>query len=332
MGKVPSRRPVRYTPYGGRARQIARTLIAQAGKAALRYGVSKLNSSSAPKAAVATTTQHDVARQYRYKRMPRAKRRRWVKALKKNSAMDMAESSTQTLVLNSTVTGTVDFLANGKTQNWLAVHLYGINGSPAGGANEVGVEDIRYLKQNDSRLVNQQNTHVKFESGILDLTVKNPNESNGLEVDIYEVCYRSTTRQASLTTMHTNIFNTTVGNRAVPTPNDVAAWDRRGITPFDTVQFGAFGGKILSKKKVFLPPGNTFTYQYRDPKNHYFGPDVFDDHTGFIEPKATRTILFIYKTITGEAISGSNPACTIGVSRIYKYKIKGEVQSGIIVG
>lgn len=332
MGKVPSRRPVRYTPYGGRARQIARTLIAQAGKAALRYGVSKLTSSSAPKAAVATTTQHDVARQYRYKRMPRAKRRRWVKALKKNSAMDMAESSTQTLVLNSTVTGTVDFLANGKTQNWLAVHLYGINGSPAGGANEVGVEDIRYLKQNDSRLVNQQNTHVKFESGILDLTVKNPNESNGLEVDIYEVCYRSTTRQASLTTMHTNIFNTTVGNRAVPTPNDVAAWDRRGITPFDTVQFGAFGGKILSKKKVFLPPGNTFTYQYRDPKNHYFGPDVFDDHTGFIEPKATRTILFIYKTITGEAISGSNPACTIGVSRIYKYKIKGEVQSGIIVG
>lgn len=286
--------------------------------------------SSGKRSGVATTRQHDISNQYRFKRMPRRRRRRWVKALKKNSAMDMAESATQTLVLNNTVTGSLDFLASGRTQNWIGVHLYGLNGSPGTGA-EVGVEDLKYVKTNDSRLVDQKNTRVKFESAVLDLTVKNPNPNNGLEVDVYEVSYRSTTRHANLTALHTELFSSTISNRSPSNIADVAAWDRRGITPFDTVQFGSFGAKILSKKKVFLPPGDTFTYQHRDSKNHYFGPDTFDDTSGFVKPYVTRTILFIYKTITGETISQANPSLTVGVTRIYKYKIKGEQQNGIIV-
>lgn len=336
---MPKWTPKRYSPYPTPRSpwSVAKRLFQSPAVRRVAYDAGKyavntmVGTKKGTKSAVVTTTQRDVSRQYRYKRMPRGKRRRWVSSLKKNAAMDMAESATQTVVYNNTITGSVDFLANGKTQNWMAVHLYGVNGSPTGAA-EIGVEDMKAIRLTDSRLKNQKNTRVKFESGVLDLTIKNPNANNALEVDIYEVVYRSATKQSSIDAIHQNIFTTTVSNQTPPSAGDVAAWDRRGITPFDTVQFGANGAKILGKQKVFLPKGDTFTFQYRDPKNHYFGPDSYDDTTGFVRPGVTRTFLFIFKTVTGETISGTNPSMTIGITRIYKYKIKGEVENGIILG
>lgn len=340
--RTPSRRKNSYKAKTPNPQYIARQLFTAAAQgAAYKAGESAVNymTKSKTKSGVATTTQHDVSRQYRYKRMPRRKRRRWVKALKRNAAMDMAESATQTIIYNTVLEGRLDHIVNGRTQNWIAAHLYGCNGiapSPIRFAQEVGVEDIKALKNLDKRTAFQfGNSRVKFESGIMDLTIKNPNVNNGLEVDVYEVVYRSSSKHSSLMSLHQEMNLDTPSNRLSPDPNDRAQWDTRGITPFDTVQFGAAGCKILSKKKVFLPPGNTFTYQYRDPKNHYFGPDDFDDSTGFIIPKATRTILFVYKSITGEPLptgTDNELRMFVGVSRIYKYKIKGEVESGIIVG
>ena len=311
------------TPYN-----VARRLFTTGVKYAARVAYKK---ATAPKSQVATTTQHDVARQYRYKRMPRNKRRRWVKALRQNTALDMAGSATQTVVLNSTVAGNIDYVGGaGKTQNWVCMHLYGMNGVPYGAPSEVGEKDIKFIKDNDLRLKTQVNSHVKFMSGIMDLTVKNPNTANGLEVDIYEVVYNTATKRPSMSQLHLDLFSTTVSNRNPANPADTPGWDKRGMTPFDTVQFGSFGAKIISKKKVQLPPGNTFTYQYRDPKNHYFGPDAFDDTTGFVKPYVTRSILILYKTIAGETISGTDPGIIVGCTRVYKYKVKGEADAGLI--
>lgn len=325
------------TPPGSGSRRIAKVLF----KKALQYGARRVGGWAVNKIAtkvagtrsqVATTTQHDIARQYRYKRMPKGKRRRWVRKIRQNDALDMYGSATQTVVLNNVFTGSMDYLTNGKTQNWMACHLYGVNGDASGITQEVGVEDMKYIKNNDGRLAAQVNSRLKFESAIMDITIKNPNTANGLEVDVYEVMYRTATKQTSLTKIHQDIYTTTISNRTPIGAGDVAAWDRRGVTPFDTVQFGALGARILSKKKVFLPPGATVTHQYRDAKNHYLGPDTFDDTNGYVKPYVTRTLLFVYKTIAGEAITGSNPQLIVGVSRIYKYKIKGEVESGILLG
>lgn len=290
---------------------------------------------------VVTTAQYDVSNQYRYKRMPKYKKKRWVKGLKRQDAMDMSKSATQTVVLSSYIKSNLDWLNSGKTQNWMCCHLYGMNGVPKAGNNqEVGVEDLKYIRNTDYRLKTQKNTRVKFESAVMDITIRNPNEGYGLEVDVYDISWNSTTRQPNMVDFHTNIVSSTLNNGNIANSSQ-AQWDARGITPFDTVQLAANGARIISKRKVFLKSLETFTYQYRDPKNHYVSPDDFDDITGYVKPYTTRTLLFIFKSIVGEMkvttsqgqtvyIPNFDPALEAGITRIYKYKIKGEQENGMI--
>lgn len=297
---------------------------------------------------VVTTAQYDVSNQYRYKKMPKFKKRKWVKGLKRMDAMDMSKSATQTIVFNSTISAKLDWVNNFKTQNWMCCHLYGMNGEPKGGdppnTQEVGVEDLKAIRLADYRIKTQKNTRVKFESAVLDITVRNPNDL-GLEVDVYDVSWSSATRQKNMVDFHTNVVGSTLNNANTAVVSN-AQWDARGVTPFDTVQFAANGARIISKRKVFLKAKETFTYQYRDPKNHYISPDDFDDTIGYVKPYTTRTLLFVFKAITGELfITGTgvtgdpfvaNPNVDLelqaGVTRIYKYKIKGEQENGFIYG
>lgn len=326
---LPYRTPPR-TPYGV-ARRLFQVGTKVATRAALRAAVRRIAGTSTSTAAKSAktnyvTTQHDTARQYRYKRMPRRKRKRWVKKIKQNAAMDYAMAGTRTAVYNGSLSKSI---RTGQTQGVLAVHLYGLNGGlpPINGTtNEFATSDINYLISRDDSILTtgQKLSKFRFTSAVIDITVRNSSENNlGLEVDLYVIKYGSETDSASFMTLHETAINQLNGVDGPPATPPLTL-EKRGVTPFDIPAMAAMGMKIMSKQKFFLPNGDTFTYQYRDPRNHAFGLGTNYDNDGYTIPYQTVTLLCIFKPIVGGTTADAN--LTMGATRTYRYGIIGQNQ------
>lgn len=319
------------TPLG-----VARNIF---GKA-LRYGASAVASQSAKRfvntatqtmtrssgAQNMTTNQYDTVSQYRYKRMPKGKRRRWVKKVKANAAMDYALAATRTVVYNASLEMPIRH-TTGFTQGIIATHLYGLNGD-GGGINgytwEFGQSDLNYLVSTDPAIIPPSGklNKFRFNSAVLDITCRNSSEANlGLEVDLYVITYKTESEYRSFYRLHlgaVSALNDSTG--ATGTTN--LSLEKRGVTPFDITTMASFGVKILSKRKIFLPNGQTFTYQIRDPKNHAYGSDNIYDNQGYVIPYQTKTLLCIFKPIVGGNVADAK--LTMGATRTYRYSIIGQ--------
>lgn len=272
------------------------------------------------------TTQYDTTRQYRFKRMPRRKRKRWVKKVKANTAMDYALAGTRTVVYNAYLEQTI---RTGQTQGLMATHLFANNGAEEvinGKIWENAQSDINYLISRDDNIITtgQQLSKFRFTSGVLDITVRNSSLANlALEVDLYVIKYNSETDVKSFMSMHQTAvtkLNGVDGSLA----SEPLTLEKRGVTPFDIPALASMGMKVLSKQKFFLPNGNTFTYQYRDPRNHAYGVGKAYDNDGYILPRQTTTLLCIFKPIVGGTVSDAK--LQIGATRTYRYGIIGQNQ------
>lgn len=274
-----------------------------------------------------TTTQYDTTLQYRKKRMPRWKKRRWVKFVKKVNAVTINQLGTKTVVFNSVARGGV---APGSTdQGLLACHLYGKRGEwtfGPGNIGEAGLRDLDTIFNSAGGLANPlDNRSFMFASATMDLTAKNTGET-GLEVDVYQVSYGE-----DLTSQSKNASQ--LFDRAVAETQDFESFTgltlrNRGVTLFDLPEaIKAVKLKIWSKRKYFLPVGATFTYQYRDPKNHKipqsrvreFNDTLEGNTTSFIYPGLTRGVFIVYKKITTE--TALNAELSVGCTRKYKFVV-----------
>lgn len=274
-------------------------------------------------ASVGVTGQHDIQHQYRKRRMPRRKRLRWKKFVKKVHAVNEKQTGSTTIVRNATIST----IAAANAQNYLACVLYGNKGGNE--MNDVGNDDISTIWAADARLgplANNQNTTAKaiFTAAVLDVTFRNIPVEGFLgvdqEVDIYEVGFYDRT---SANNTH-QIFGSAQNQTTLLTPATGANVDLtmqiRGVTPFDfpmAIKAGKI--KIFKKTKVFLPVGGTTTYQYRDPKTHIIGyNDTWDDSNGYIKPGVTRGIIAVHKPVVASPNQGSLVA---GVTRTYRYHV-----------
>jgi len=267
---------------------------------------------------VGVTTQHDIKRQYRYKRRPRYQRRRWAKFFKKTQAVMMKSVGTNTVVRNSTI---ADETNAANPQKVLVANLYGHYGTDIG--NECGTRDILDVINNDiGRLGTGGKVH--FDTGVLDITFRSTPPSNetqstrGMEVDVYEVLHRDDTRQSNFTGMlsqantQTGVINTTS-----------LSINQRGVTLFDFPALIKMSKmKILKKTKIFLPIGQTFTYQIRDPRNWVLPAAEINDNIHFVQRYRTKSVVAVFKAVV--SAGGAYPAevrLEAGVTRKYKYKI-----------
>lgn len=265
------------------------------------------------------TSQYDRKTVYRRKQMPRRKKVRWVKFVKRVRSALLKEIGTKTVLRNSQMTFTD--LTNG--QGMFSVTMYGKDGVDT--SSSVGNADLKDIIANDADLA-LPTDRAKFASGILDLTFTN-NSSNQdtvyqnttVELDVYEIIW---TKKVDANRA-TNVYYTAAANtNAINGAGSSLSITDRGATPFEFPDASALGAKIVKKTKYILSQGQVATYQMRIPKNYNFRRDFIDDSDdNFAIPWVTRTLLFIVKGVpTGDATRVLK-SVQIGATRKYSYKV-----------
>lgn len=294
--------------------------VGQIVKPLIPYAVDYLTNRNRVTSGVGVTSQYDAKRIYRKKTMPRYKKRRWVKYVKKVRAALMKDVGSKTIVLNNEVRS--DWTNTGN--QIYAVSLYGAKGlSPS--LIQAGHNDLEKIFLNDPQL-NDFTAKAVFMSAVLDITLLNmsqkigtEDERNlGLEVDVYELVY---SRKIDATNPR-GIFTTADTETSLINPGQ-ASLDlfTRGATPFDFPHALSKGVKILSKKKYFLGKGETATYQLRIPKNYTLNnAGVLDSDNNFAVPYVTRTLLIVAKGLPG-ADGFVDKILHCGTTRKYMYKV-----------
>lgn len=262
------------------------------------------------------TTQYDTKQQYRYKRMPRKQKRRWVKFTKKVHQIAHADLGLRTVLFNDRID--LSYEITPLKQTFGAVHLYGGNGinveAPTGVTREIGARDLRQIYINDGNI--DEDSQVQFRNAVVDITMTNV-DSQTLEVDVYKIKYlESDNPQASC-------INTFISNPNLPLASLDLTLADRGATPFDLGRAtGLMKAKILSKRKYLLSPQQSATYQHREAANHWMKgyemqPNAVRASTDFTT-RYTTTFLIIAKNV--DATAGS-AHLRVGATRNYRYKV-----------
>lgn len=264
------------------------------------------------------TRQFDVTNQYRKRKMPYRKKRRWRSFVRKVAAVQIKQAGLRTVLFN-----TRSQVANATTfQGAHAMELYGMSGTNDN--NDVqGCSDIRRIFKNDPDITKEALTNepkegkLQFASGVLDATIRNLSEHEA-EIDVYTGWFRKSQDNAPAIA-NRNIIND-LGQTGDPinTGNTTLNLGERGATVFDLSEaISKTGYKIYSKKKMILAPGQSTFIQHRDPKNHMIDW-VRDGSLGYAKRGLTFCMLVVFKPTT-TAVDNAIVVLSIGCTRKYSY-------------
>lgn len=314
--------PKRSYPSSNKWAKRARVAVRAASTAYRAYSSLALSYKKKSSPETGVTANYDKTTQYRRKRMPRWKKKRWVSFVKKVTAVGKQSLGTNTVLFNQTLSGAVPFTG----QLLLAAALYGYTGT-ADQSNCVGMRDQLICINKDAR--NQGGAlgafnvgRVTFYSGVIDMTMRNTG-SQPLEVDVYKLTFNT---DNAISGDFVSTFNSANDMTSViPGSNGTSlSTTSRGATLFDFPQaISADKMKVWSKRKYFLPAGNTATLQHRDPRNYVVNPANVNYYEGagasYCARGKTIVFAFIAKTVTGAPADG---AIQIGVTRKYTYSVE----------
>lgn len=257
------------------------------------------------------TRQYDHTTQYVKRRMPRRRRRRWVRFVKRVHAANGKALGTKTVIRNSTI-GTS---WSGVSQVALYAILYGNHGTDDG-TFFCGARDLKKLSDADNQ-IDQISEKMMFHSGVLDITARNMGD-NQLEVDLYTVLLRTTEEARSDPPADVAIAEN------VPSIGGLTGLTlgTRGVTPFDLPQLARQGWRIVKKEKYFLAPDDTFTKQMRDPRNHFLSVGKIQGSSGdYTMSKMTKMFILVVKNVVGSSVEENANEIQVGVTRKYMYKV-----------
>lgn len=263
------------------------------------------------------TAQKDVARIYQKSFMKRYLKKKYKRKAKWWTYQLSKSLGTQVAVRNATIAG--NFAAGATTQQAVASALYGITGNAATGVRN-GFNDVETILDADPS-ANEATERVLFISGVMDITYTNTSTVQFTqEVDVYVIRFKGSKGSGpDLVTDYNSAFSamTNVGG------TQITDFSPRGVTPFDNPVASSRGYQVLKKTKYFVSAGQTFTYQHRDPRNHWLSMSEYKfagATESWAHPKMSICLLFIVKAVTGTPIANAG-SYSIGCTRKYAYKI-----------
>lgn len=208
------------------------------------------------------TNQFDVKRQYTRRRMPRFKRRRWGRFVRKVRACTDKDYASQYQILRSR--GTSSAAADAQTA--FSCGIYGQNGTPST-ANDFGVNDLSQLAtlSGDTGL----NNMFIMKSAVLDVEITNTGEAS-VTVDCYEiVCRKDINSQGTTIAGPNDLFIDGFSNQDTLGGNSSVSAAVPGATPFQNSLYTSHF-TILKKTRVLLSPGQATHFNYRDAKDRVY--------------------------------------------------------------
>lgn len=285
---------------------------------------------------VGVTAQHDATNIYRKKRMPRYKKRRWRKFVKRVHAVSEKELGSRTVVFNESLTNSNITSANQLCSTWC---LY---------PNQSGTQWLRDLSEmyanentgNPTAAAGETidaTTKFIFQSAVMDLTFRNHSYlattetlSGKMEVDVYELTMKRRTMDelTAVGNLTDALVNSDASTKVIGGSGTSINIGLRGVTPFDLPHaLSRWGIKIHKKTKYFVESGGTFTYQVRDPGRYSLTREDMEQVKGFNRPGMTRIVYFVTKMVPGVSIGNTSGLTVqeyiIGCTRKYMYKIEG---------
>lgn len=267
-------------------------------------GGNKNLSTSAP-----LTTQYDARRLYRYKRMPRRKRRAWVKFSKKVQAVTNALGNHY---LSYTSTNTQSPLAGSQAFGYALI--YGVTGVTPGHGND----DIFKIVPDLGFTANKQ-FKLMFKSATLDAEWSVPTtNTSSVTLDIYEIICRKDIPSSVGNNLSDIFFEGISSLTAAPGAGGALAAGQVGVTPFQSKLF-CQNVKILSKTRVLMSPGQTCHKEVRDPKNRTL---QYSDSYNWLISKGgwTRGFFWIAEAVTNGVLF--SPGFTINYADIRNYNVQ----------
>lgn len=277
-----------------------------------------------------TTGQFDYKTQYVKKKMPYRKKKRWIRQVKINRALDLKNQGLKTVLFNNTiqrgVPGTVE-------QDVLSFCLYGVKGDSDNIFLNAGYRDLYRIFKNEPSITKQGNNEPKggkifFGSAILDVTLRNTGTVD-VEVDVYYGYHykNPSTANGNLAVGYVDdsapVINPNFANQNITIKT-------RGATPFDlTEQTATQRFTIKKKQKFYLPVGKSVFIQHRDPKNRVLDwenlsefPDNSTGSAQYAKAWTTYDCLVVFKRVVG---TGEVPyEVSAGVTRKYSYSVLSE--------
>lgn len=273
-------------PRGNRLSRALR-LGARFGKAAYvanrsryRGNGSRTNTATGKRVGESTplTYDNDFKTDYRYRRMPRRRKRRWVSFVRKVNAVTMKKQQGLKKVLFYGIKNLTTVANQSGTTDMM---MYSADGSAVLDNADIGAIFRGHLgatvfnDQNSFAAIGNAQKKLQFESCQMECTVRNLGSVSAI-VEVYYVRCRKAHAQTNLDSGNTAAGIYHLGFLKQTQVQDLEestilgtgpqVSTQIGTTPFQSPRF-CETFKILRRKKYQIAPGNTISFLLKDPRN-----------------------------------------------------------------